>query len=830
MIGNSRKISLHISVIVAVLTVFMLILSVQTFAASGTVGKAQVNSRSGVCLRKSSSVNSKRLAVIPDNTEMTIYKEVYKSKTSTVKKNVWYYVQVNGKKGYVRSDNVDNVRYPSVNAKVTSTAYYRKGPGTRMKKRGTLKKGTAVTVYMEANPVNSTRGRSKTWYKISANGKSGYICSKNIKLGTVKAAAASSKPAAAPKPAAPKTSAPKPAAATKPAAAPKTGNAFSKMTSAEFEKYLTQQGFPESYKPALRKLHAAHPNWVFTAYQTGITWTDAMKKETKFGVSLVSASYPTSYRSTSRDSYSSYKMAAAEPETAPAAETPAAEEKAPAKTAATFEEVRSALTPAADSSAQDPAELSVAGTVKSEKAVVVSEAKTDAPVLTELTRESTVSIKGAVVSTETSEKAESEAESAQSETKTLQWYQIEIITEKDVVDGSFAYDSSSESVDSELEAANEKAEQEIIGSDKEDGEASSEDGENSEQDEKVPVSVTGYVRAEDIEVILDTGSGEAVSAEENTEEAAAATESAETTETAEPADTPAEDENVQMTAAEAVLGPAGSGQTDDEAIAQNAMITSDETILAAAEEDTASICGDGEESLERVSGGSANAYYQVERGWYNANANVVAYFMDPRNFLNEDRIYMFEDLSYRPEYQTESVVRKIISPTKLASHGFSSSIFMNAGKKYNISPVFLAARVVQETGGNSASVNGSKSGGTVVYNPFNIGASGSNPVANGLAYAKKMGWTTPAKSVNGAAQYIASGYINKKQNSIYFQRFNVANGLAKVGTHQYMTNTMAPYSEAYITKKSYAKMGITGESFAFVIPVYKNMPAKTRLP
>jgi beta-N-acetylglucosaminidase len=155
---------------------------------------------------------------------------------------------------------------------------------------------------------------------------------------------------------------------------------------------------------------------------------------------------------------------------------------------------------------------------------------------------------------------------------------------------------------------------------------------------------------------------------------------------------------------------------------------------------------------------------------------------------------------------------------------------MSAGKAYKISPVFLAARVRQETGGNSPSVNGSKSGGVKVYNPFNIGAYGSNPAAKGLAYAKKMGWTTPAKSVNGGAKYLASGYINKKQNTIYFQRFNVANGLAKAGTHQYMTNIMAPYSEAGITKTSYSKMGITGESLGFIIPVYKSMPSRTKLP
>ena len=221
---------------------------------------------------------------------------------------------------------------------------------------------------------------------------------------------------------------------------------------------------------------------------------------------------------------------------------------------------------------------------------------------------------------------------------------------------------------------------------------------------------------------------------------------------------------------------------------------------------------------------------QIEPGWYIANEKVVAYYMDPRNFLNEDRIYMFEDLSYKPDYQTASVVNKIIGTTKLPGYGFTANIFMNAGKTYKISPVFLAARVVQETGGSSASVNGSKSGGTVVYNPFNIKATGSNPVANGLKYAKAQGWTTPAKSVNGGAAFLANGYINKKQNSIYLQRFNVANGLSNAGTHQYMTNVMAPYSEAYITMKSYSNLKITTEALGFTIPIYTSMPASTKLP
>src|SRR5690606_20583880 len=33
----------------------------------------------------------------------------------------------------------------------------------------------------------------------------------------------------------------------------------------DFETKLSMEGFPETYKDALRRLHAIHPNWVFEA-------------------------------------------------------------------------------------------------------------------------------------------------------------------------------------------------------------------------------------------------------------------------------------------------------------------------------------------------------------------------------------------------------------------------------------------------------------------------------------------------------------------------------------------------------------------------------------
>ena len=222
---------------------------------------------------------------------------------------------------------------------------------------------------------------------------------------------------------------------------------------------------------------------------------------------------------------------------------------------------------------------------------------------------------------------------------------------------------------------------------------------------------------------------------------------------------------------------------------------------------------------------------QYEKGWYKANSKVVAYYMDPRNFLNESRIFMFEDLSYKPKYQTKSVVSAILSPTKLPGYGFTASIFVKAGKANKVSPVFLASRARQETGGGSDAIKGKKILGKKVYNPFNIGAfGGKNPLYNGLVYAYGKGWTTPAKAVNGGAKVLANNYIKKGQYTIYYQRFNVRNGASKAGTHQYMTNIMAPYSEACSTKTSYSKYGILNKPLVFEIPIYESMPASTKLP
>ena len=505
-------IKLNAGIIAVFFAVMMIAFASASFAVSMPDVSGQINSSDGAILRKSSSTGSAKVSVMDDNTTITIHKEVFKSKTSTAKKNKWYYVTANGKKGYVRADLVDNIQYGSVKGTVSAKVKYYAGAGTKMKKKGTVKKGKSVTVVLKAAPVKSTKGSSSTWYKVRSGSKYYYVASDKVKLTENAVQIQDPAPAPAADPSVP-------AVTNEPA---NDTVSTEPVTDEQFAQYLDNEGFPDSYKVRLTELHKAHPNWVFAAYKTDVAWSTALSRQTSGSTSLVSGSFPSSYR-------------------------------------------------------------------------------------------------------------------------------------------------------------------------------------------------------------------------------------------------------------------------------------------------------DGKK--------------QYEKGWYKASSKVVAYYMDPRNFLNETSIYMFEDLTFKKQYQTASVVSAILSPTKLPANGFTAGIFVKAGELSNVSPVFLASRARQETGNGSDAITGTKVLGTKVYNCFNIGAfGGTNPLYNGLLYAYAKGWTTPQKAVEGGAKELSKNYISQGQYTGYYQRFNVRNGANKVGTHQYMTNIMAPYSEAVSTKTSYTKYGITSQPLVFEIPIYEGMPASTKLP
>jgi beta-N-acetylglucosaminidase/SH3-like domain-containing protein len=244
-----------------------------------------------------------------------------------------------------------------------------------------------------------------------------------------------------------------------------------------------------------------------------------------------------------------------------------------------------------------------------------------------------------------------------------------------------------------------------------------------------------------------------------------------------------------------------------------------------------SICGD------TPRGGSS---------WRCASEAAVAYYMDPRNWINDDYIFQFETLSYNESIQTIEGVQKIISNikymqgdtvtytdtdgNKVTLNKSYAQIIMEAAKEANISPYHLASRLKQEqgTGTNPGdTAKGTYSGYTGYYNFLNISASGSTDsevTKNGLQYAQKNNWTNPEISIIEGAKILAKNYINDGQDTLYLQKFDVDSSDGTLYYFQYMQNVSACITEGANAKKAYEELGLLNSSIDFRIPVYENMP------
>ena len=250
---------------------------------------------------------------------------------------------------------------------------------------------------------------------------------------------------------------------------------------------------------------------------------------------------------------------------------------------------------------------------------------------------------------------------------------------------------------------------------------------------------------------------------------------------------------------------------------------------------------------------------EVDSGWVDSSRRAVEYAMDPRNFLNNVRIFQFEGLSYDEKTNNKEGIEKILYGTEfydkivqyVTSSGNTvtmnskySDLILKAGKTSAVSPYHLASRIKQEVGPflSHASISGTVSGYKGLYNFYNIGATSSSEpmgaIKNGLQYAKDgkgaseqtktkylIPWNNKEKAITGGGIFIGSSYINIGQDTVYLQKFHVtSNNGGELFWHQYMTNVLAPYSESKLIYNGYANMNMLNNSMTFIIPVYNNMP------
>lgn len=242
----------------------------------------------------------------------------------------------------------------------------------------------------------------------------------------------------------------------------------------------------------------------------------------------------------------------------------------------------------------------------------------------------------------------------------------------------------------------------------------------------------------------------------------------------------------------------------------------------------------------------------IASGYACASSGIIAYYLDPRNFLDDVSIFQFLEISYNSNVHNLSGVEKSVKNTFLDNTiTFNldgkekkmsyAEIILEAAKESNMSPYSIRTKIIQEVGSKgSNSITGKYEGYEGYYNFFNYGAyDAGNAIVNALEYAKKAGWDNQYTAIVEGAKLLANSYTNAGQNTAYFYKWDVVgNSILTSGNtqsfndksyffkHQYMTNVQDPKSQSKTLFNLYANAGILDENLNFIIPIYDNMPEK----
>src|SRR5690625_2362687 len=223
--------------------------------------------------------------------------------------------------------------------------------------------------------------------------------------------------------------------------------------------------------------------------------------------------------------------------------------------------------------------------------------------------------------------------------------------------------------------------------------------------------------------------------------------------------------------------------------------------------------------------------------WVHAVREDVRYYLNPNNFINDNRQkFQFLDLS-KPSGASRSVLNNYLKDRDvLANQG---QAFIDAARKHGVNDIYLISHSVLETGhGTSTLAKGvevgvNKDGKPVlvtksnrkslkniktVYNMYGIGAVDSNPLGGGAIHAYNEGWDTVEKAIIGGAKFIGNSYIKNGQNTLYKMRWNpkMNEGMA---WKQYATDIGWASKQVHTMYNLYQEIGHNNPILD--IPVYK---------
>ena len=232
-------------------------------------------------------------------------------------------------------------------------------------------------------------------------------------------------------------------------------------------------------------------------------------------------------------------------------------------------------------------------------------------------------------------------------------------------------------------------------------------------------------------------------------------------------------------------------------------------------------------------------------GWVMASKELVCYYIDPRNMLDDVNVFQFLRQSYDASLQNATGMANVVKGTFLAGTYEEGSkkikytdTLMEAAKQSGVSPYTLASMIIIEQGadGSGNSICGTVKGYKGYYNFLNIHSypeDGRTAVENGLWYAKggaegketdyNRPWNTRTKSIIGGAIFYGEKYVAVGQDTLYLKKFNVQG--KNPYTHQYMTNIEGAVGEGQRLSEAFNETA-RDSALIFKIPVYTNMPDK----
>ena len=242
-------------------------------------------------------------------------------------------------------------------------------------------------------------------------------------------------------------------------------------------------------------------------------------------------------------------------------------------------------------------------------------------------------------------------------------------------------------------------------------------------------------------------------------------------------------------------------------------------------------------------------------GYTCASEEIIEYFIDPRNFLNEVNIFQFLEISYNENVHTLEGIENAVQNTFLDNdvtfyrYGQTktmsySEIILEAAKQSNMSPYSIITKIIQEVGSKgSSSVSGTYSGYEGYYNFYNFGAYDSgNAIVNALVYAQQNGWDNQYDAIVEGAELLSDSYTNAGQNTAYFYKWDVVGrSILKSGqtqtvstsdmfSHQYMANIQDPTNQSKRLYNTYAKNNLLDKKLNFIIPIYEEEGSTNKLP